>query len=68
MSTPQETQAWLQGQLVTILQTNNPAAAPAEVSKLATELSGLWAMLVLPNLLVDLVTGAVTFVVPPGSP
>lgn len=59
--TPQQ---WLYAQLVTILTTNNPAADPASIDLLATELSGLWASLILPNLRVDLLTGLVTFVIP----
>lgn len=59
--TPQQ---WLYGQLVTILTANNPGASPGEVAKLAGELSGLWAQLILPNLSVDLTTGTVSFVVP----
>lgn len=60
--TPQQ---WLQAQLTTVLTTNNPNADPASVTLLATELSLLWANLILPNLSVNLSTGAVTFVVPP---
>lgn len=59
--TPQQ---WLQAQLVTILTTNNPSADPAGITLLATELSGLWANLILPNLSVNLSTGAVSFVIP----
>lgn len=59
--TPQQ---WLIGQLSTILQTNNPGATPDEVTQLATELSGLWANLILPNLQVNLTTGVISFIVP----
>lgn len=59
--TPQQ---WLQAQLVTILTANNPQATSAGVALLANELSGLWANLILPNLSVNLTTGAVNFVVP----
>lgn len=59
--TPQQ---WLVGQLTTILQTNNPGASSDEVSQLAMELAGLWANLILPNLQVNLTTGAITFNVP----
>lgn len=59
--TPQQ---WLYTQLVTILTTNNPNAAAASIDLLATELSLLWASLILPNLSVNLTTGAVTFLVP----
>lgn len=59
--TPQQ---WLVGQLTTILQSNNPGASSDEVSQLALELSGLWANLILPNLQINLSTGAITFNVP----
>lgn len=59
--TPQQ---WLYGQLVTVLTANNPTASVASIQLLATELSGLWANLILPNLKVDLATGNVNFVVP----
>lgn len=62
--TPQQ---WLMSQLVTILQANNPGASSDEVAQLAAELSGLWANLILPNLSVNLTTGAITFNVPSGS-
>lgn len=58
------TQQWLTSQLTTILQNNNPGASSDEVLTLATELAGLWANLILPNLQVNLTTGAVTFVIP----
>lgn len=60
-------QLWIYNQLVTILTTNNPNASIASIQLLATELSGLWANLILPNLTVNLTTGAVSFVVPSGS-
>lgn len=59
--TPQQ---YLQAQLTTILTTNNPQASPASVTLLATELAGLWANLILPNLSVNLTTGVVVFNVP----
>lgn len=59
--TPQQ---WLVSQLSTILQANNPGASSDEVLQLATELAGLWANLILPNLQVNLTTGAVIFNVP----
>lgn len=59
-----DTQTYLYNQLVTILTNNNPGASAASVQQLATELSGLWATLILPNLQVDLSTGKVTFIVP----
>lgn len=59
--TPQQ---YLQSQLVTILTVNNPQASPASVTLLSNELAGLWANLILPNLSVNLTTGAVTFIVP----
>lgn len=59
--TPQQ---WLQAQLVVILTTNNPNASTASIQLLATELSTLWTGLILPNLTVNLTTGAVSFTVP----
>ena len=57
-------QQWLYAKLVVILTTNNPNADPAGINLLATELSGLWATLVLPNLSANLTTGAIVFNVP----
>lgn len=62
--TPQQ---YIYGQLVTILTQNNPQASATNVDLLATELSGLWANLILPNLSVNLTTGTITFNVPIGS-
>ena len=59
--TPQQ---YLYSQLFTILQNNNPGADAGEIAQLAMELSGLWANLILPNLSVNLTTGAITFNVP----
>lgn len=61
------TQQWLQAQLTAVLTANNPYADPASITLLATELSGLWANLILPNLIVDLTTGKVSFVIPGGA-
>ena len=55
---------WLISQLTSILQANNPGASSDEISQLATELAELWINLILPNLQVDLTTGAITFNVP----
>lgn len=60
-------QQYITGQLVTILTQNNPQATSASINVLATELSGLWANIILPNLSVNLTTGTITFNVPSGS-
>lgn len=57
-------QQWLVSQLAPILQSNNPGASSDEVLQLATELAGLWANLILPNLSANLTTGAIVFTVP----
>ena len=58
---------YVQAQLVTVLTANNPGADPNGIQTLATELSAMYMNLILPNLIVDLTNGTVTFVVPAGS-
>jgi hypothetical protein len=58
---------YLQVQLQALLAAQNPNADPASVAQLSTDLADLWANLILPNLSVNLTTGAVTFIVPGGS-
>lgn len=62
--TPQQ---FLFTQLVTILTQNNPQASNDSINLLATELSGLWVNLILPNLSVNLITGTIIFNVPTGT-
>lgn len=58
------TQTYIFNKLVTILTTNNPQADPNSIILLATELSSLWANLILPNLTADTTTGVITFNIP----
>lgn len=62
--TPQQ---YLVSQLTPVLTANNPGASAAGVQTLATELAGFYLTMILPNLSVNLTTGAVSFVVPVGG-
>lgn len=62
--TPQQ---WLVSQLVPVIQANNPGASSDEVSSYAAGLGVFYFTYILPNLQVNLSTGAITFVIPPGS-
>jgi hypothetical protein len=55
---------WLISQLVPVIQSNNPGASSDEVTAYATSLAGLYFNYILPNLQVNLTTGAISFVVP----
>lgn len=58
---------WLISQISPVIQANNTGASSDEVTAYATSLVGLYLTFILPNLSVDLTTGAVNFVVPSGS-
>lgn len=62
--TPQQ---WLITQLTPIVQTNNPGASSDQVTAYVTSLATFYLAYILPNLSVNLTTGAVIFVVPSGS-
>lgn len=55
---------WLVSQLVPVIQSNNPGASSDEVTAYATQLATLYLTYILPNLSVNLTTGAISFVVP----
>lgn len=55
---------WLVTTLSPVIQTNNPGASPDEVTAYATQLATFYVTYILPNLMVNLTTGAVSFVVP----
>lgn len=55
---------WLVTQLIPVIQGNNPGASSDEVAAYAASLAGLYFTYILPNLQVNLSTGAITFVVP----
>lgn len=55
---------WLVSQLVPVIQNNNPGASIDECTAYATSLTVLYFTYILPNLQVNLSTGAITFVVP----
>lgn len=58
---------WLVSTLTPVLETNNPQSSAAQCVAYATQLSNFYVLYILPNLQVNLTTGAVNFVVPSGS-
>lgn len=58
---------WLINQLSPIVQANNPGASSDQVTAYVTSLAAFYTVYILPNLQVNLTTGAVAFVVPSGS-
>lgn len=58
---------YLVSQLEPVVQANNQGASAAECTAYATQLATAYIDYILPNLQVNLTTGAVTFVVPSGS-
>lgn len=50
--------------LTPVVQNNNPGASSDEISAYVNQLVGFYINYILPNLSVNLTTGAVTFVVP----
>lgn len=59
-------QQWLVSQLIPVIQANNPGASSDEVASYAAGLGIFYFAYILPNLQVNLTTGAITFVIPTG--
>lgn len=59
--------AYLLATLTPVVQANNPSASAASVTAYVTQLTTFYLTYILPNLSVNLTTGAVVFVVPAGS-
>jgi len=55
---------YLISQLTSLIQNNNPGATSDEVTAYATQFADIYLTYIIPNLQVDLNTGAITFVVP----
>lgn len=55
---------YLVSQLVPVIQSNNPGASSDEVTAYATQFAGAYLTYILPNLQVNLTTGAIVFTVP----
>lgn len=54
-------------QMISLISAQNPGASSDEVSQFATDFAAFYINLILPNLSVNLTTGAITFVVPSGG-
>ena len=55
---------YLVSQLTVLISANNPQATSEEISAYCTQLASFYTQLILPNLSVNLTTGAVNFIVP----
>lgn len=62
--TPQQ---WLVSTLTPVLIANNPQSSSDQCTAYATQLAVFYFNYILPNLQVNLSTGAVNFIVPPSS-
>jgi hypothetical protein len=57
-------QQYIAAQFYNLLMTNNPGLDPQMTQTYAATIAALYTNLILPNLSVNLTTGAITFVVP----